>query len=183
MSVANLTNVDCALTIYPNSLVTQNLQLAKLPGAGDVLTSDAFGNASWAPASSSPNSQISFPISSAQILAMPDFAPQVLPAPGAGKAYIVNNVVLNYVFGGIAYTVPPGTNLLLEQGGFNLITPIDAGLLADGANQIQQQSGGILNQASSLVINFPMNVNLSGAVTAGNGNLTLIVNYSILTVQ
>lgn len=117
---------------------------------------------------------------------------QLLPAPGAGKAYTVHGSFAHQRFGTIAFTAG-GTIYLANVAGAGVdlgFWNICPALTVNAASDSYQQSGvpTLLATASNTagVVNQPLFLNCGkGPFATGDGSLTVTVFYSIvdMTIQ
>lgn len=166
-----------------------------------VLTTN--GNAAyptWQPAPGSTVTQVSVPVTLAQIQGCRGTPVQILAAPGAGMIYSLVNVTFQMTVAGVAYSIPGSLNLLGFQWGnstglagwlvcipiqgqsFNAITSAKLGYsLPPTYGRTSGFGGGAdvsvgVNQA----IYMSANNNITGGTGSGNSFVTL--TYSIINV-
>jgi len=132
-------------------------------------------------------------ITSDQIKTMGTSTITLLPAPGVDKYYVVNRVTLEYRFKTIPYVFPVSPTFYLD-GCFD--SYIDKTLLTSSTDNVATISGNLRNTYSvgsgsgstfvktnrdilnsSLIIGTPSGDN----PTLGDGTLTVIIEYKIVT--
>jgi hypothetical protein len=129
------------------------------------------------------NTQISYTLTAAQILAMFATPVTIIPAPGANKAIIVNSIVLQ---------TKPGATNFAAGGAVNLqyhgtaILPHAASVPAATINSATASVNDLPPPAG--VIQPPVNTgvditNATAAFTTGNGTVVVTVAYTILTLS
>lgn len=121
-------------------------------------------------------------ITSAQILAMGSTPIELLPAPGAGKYYDIEEIILEYTYGTTAYgnlpqPMPSMGNFYSEiVVGFLTNTNNDAVIIRDfGRESIGVYQNNIINQSLTLG-----DFNASNP-TLGDGTLRAIITYTTKT--
>jgi hypothetical protein len=131
-------------------------------------------------------------LTSAQLLALSTTPVLLLPAPGAGLYYFVQSYILEYTFGGVAYSSGAHTQDCFINWG---------GQAINSANFIMQMNwaaaGGFIENTSSVFAsgpcgNVPYSVAVANnnslyfgvpnALSLGNGSLKVTVTYSVLPV-
>jgi hypothetical protein len=136
--------------------------------------------------------QVSVTLTSAQLLALSTTPITIVPAPGAGFYIAPSYGYMQYHFGGTAYTSPAvGNDCHLLYGPPPEVNPTNLIMLYDWA----ATASGIIKAAASTTFIFicgeglvPYTTCNNAAVTfsapnalgAGNGTLTITLNYSIL---
>ena len=142
------------------------------------------------PPAPEPPTEVTIPIKSADILNL-GTAFELLEAPGEGSYYIIERVVFEYNYKGIAYVVPTSPTLSLT-GCFNSF--IQAKILTSTTDALCIISGNLTNtitvgsgSGSVKVISTPGPIN-SGLYlqttdrenpTTGNGNLNVKITYRV----
>lgn len=111
---------------------------------------------------SSEYTKIVIPITSEQIRALGTNPVKLLEEPGAGKYYIINQVILEYTFNNVAYIVPSSPTIYLD-GCFD--SYIDISFLTSVTNSVCSISGNLRNTIT---------------VGSGSGSVKIITNKDIL---
>ena len=126
-------------------------------------------------------------LTAAQVLALNATPVQLLPAPGANLAIVLRAVLLELLFNTTAYTNGGGANIQflanatvvsdVTQANFN-------GLITATANSILLVDSPFINTvlAKANLVNQPLNVNLTAALTAGNSPLQISTFFSVVPV-
>lgn len=129
---------------------------------------------------------VSVQLTSAQILALNTTPVQLIPAPGIGSYIVVNRAIFKYYYNSIAYS---GTiNLTIDYANpavINLLTVTTGDFLTGTANGIQIAVPGLAVPSTKLYTtqmdNTPIYLHASANPTNGNGTVTVIVEYEVLT--
>jgi len=145
-----------------------------------------------AAAAANPMKQVSVTLTSAQLLALSTTPTTLVPAPGAGFYIAPSYGYMQYHFGGTAYTSPAvGNDCYLLYGPPPEVNPTNLIMLYDWA----ATASGIIKATASTTFIFicgeglvPYTTCNNAAVTfsapnalgAGNGTLTITLNYSVL---
>ena len=126
-------------------------------------------------------------LTAAQVLALNATPVQLLPAPGANLAIVLRAVLLELLFNTTAYTNGGGANIQflanatvvsdVTQANFN-------GLITANAGSILLVDSPFINTvlAKANLVNQPLNVNLTAALTAGNSPLQISTFFSVVPV-
>lgn len=136
--------------------------------------------------------QVSVTLTSAQLLALSTTPITLVPAPGAGFYIFPTYFTMQYHFGGTAYTSPAvGNDCYFLYGNPPEVNPTNLIMLYDWA----ATASGIIKATASCtfigicgegltpyttVNNAPVIFTAPNALGAGNGTLTITLNYSIL---
>ena len=128
-------------------------------------------------------------LTSAELLAF-DGTNQIdlIRAPGAGRMIIIEDVVVRYEAGDTAYTdnATPA-DLQLRFGATNFqtfdVSGTGAGDLSMNATTDAVRLTRPANSDRIITLNQGINVNLSGAITAGNGTLDVVIRYWVLELD
>lgn len=131
-------------------------------------------NPTWTSIIISPVIRISKIITSQEILSLFTTPVDLAPAPGVGKYIIAQQVFLRYQNGGVSYTQPGNTNIVM--GANNVF---QFGNFLGGASTIRQQPPigvVVLTENTGLQV-----VNTIGNPTNGNGQFEIIIYYQIAT--
>ena len=101
-------------------------------------------------------------VSSAQILAMGTTPIELLAAPGAGKYFDIDKVIIEYLHNGTAYTVPSSPTFYLD-GAFDAY--IDKIILTSASNSVATVNANSRNTIT---------------VGSGSGSVKIVYNRDIL---
>ncbi len=123
-------------------------------------------------------------VSSAQLLAINDAPIEILPAPGAGKFYVVVCVSAKYNFGGSIYSGGSnfefyyGTVQKLNSGGGTFI----GGVVAGADVSIVDFSLPYFGSGGDIAVfeNSPLNLYATTNFTNGNGTLDVQILYYVI---
>jgi len=156
---------------------TAMIAAATLPSSGKVVIQDNRGGSG-----SLVTSTILVP--NANVLTMYTTPYQLLPAPGAGNAYIVNAMTVENVYSTGAFT---GGGAIQASYGTVLTYPATATIAATfltspTANQIISVSGALASNLSSNILNKGIYLSNATAVfAAGAGSLIVKLQYALET--
>ena len=126
--------------------------------------------------------RVSVQVTTAQIRALHTSGSEIelIPAPGAGKVIVVENVIAALKYNSTAYTaVAGGDDFQIEYG---VSTPVAIGTVeTTGFLTLVADSVRLWNRANDVLIpvNTNVEVSLLGAVLTGNSPVTFIVAYRI----
>lgn len=129
----------------------------------------------------------SIQLTSAQILTLFSAPVQLLPAPGAGFAYIPDFVVAELQFlasGGVAYAAGGAVSVTFGSGGPAAhTTPMPAALVTAAQSEFFQSAAAVTTQQlASAIVNQPLFVGAAGAnFTTGNGTLLIKLGYRLMS--
>jgi hypothetical protein len=136
-------------------------------------------------------------LTSAQLLNLQNVAVQLVSAPGlvdkgfgSALALFPTNMVLQYRFGGTAYTVAATSAFQIEYSGqtTNLISAAATGLVDQAVNEVVNIGVPAVsgNLAQTVVANLGLEVKLAGttpSLTLGNGTVALFLQFDIMVLQ
>ncbi len=131
----------------------------------------------------STGNQATVTLTSAQILALHSTPISLIAAPGAGKAILPTKVEAFYDYGAAAYAaVASGDDLLLKYtdgSGTTVITVETTGFIDQTSDQSRfvLNSGALTPTPDAALVAF-----LGGAVTTGDGTVTLRIEYDVVTL-
>lgn len=125
-------------------------------------------------------------LTSNQILNLTVTTPVAINSPGAGNAIIVHKMMMNYIYGGIAYS--NGGDILLGYnpgGGLPFVITAGDSTITGLTNNTYFNLFGLSDiQNSNKAINTSIIItNIGGAYTAGNGTINYAIWYSIVAMQ
>lgn len=133
----------------------------------------------------SPDMQMRYVLTSAQLLALRTTPVSIIPAPGPGKYIQVESMIMRSVFGGTAYTLNAGT-LKMFQGpvaNAKALTADQSALLTAVANSTNLNIAVVPLTALTdpQIINTDIEMGNDGTAnyTLGNGTVIVYVNYEI----
>lgn len=161
------------------------------PIAGQVMTATGPTAATWQTPSIT-FQQVTVTLTSAQLLALSTTPITLVPAPGVGFYVFPTYYTMQYHFGGTAYTSPATTNDCYflygnppEVNPTNLIALYNWAATASGIIKATASCTfiGICGEGLTpytTVGNAPVTFSAPNALGAGNGTLTITLNYSIL---
>lgn len=167
-------------------------QIAALPNVVDGMMAYAtdypglyvHSNGQWG---SSLPSTATVNLTSANITGMYATPVQVLPAPGAGKSYLIFGFGINYTEATAAYTA--GGNVTLQFGNTahaaaGVVTNTIANTVFNSAtNTLAYATGsGVIVTGTQAYVNTAVYIsNASGAFATGAGTAVLVIYYSVIS--
>jgi len=108
----------------------------------------------------------------------------LVPAQGSGTLIVIDQIIINYVFGTTQYS--GGGNLSLTYQNNTGIPATQSAILGNFITDIQSgistfgNGGFALNGADSSILNYPIVLsNATGSFFGGNGTLTYTVHYRV----
>lgn len=129
---------------------------------------------------------ITVSLSSANILGMYATPVTVIPAPGAGKVILIDNVLLSHTHSGITYTGGGTTRLQYTGATDNLLTTGFSSVLNQASDSLEYcvatrntSYGSPTGMAANTAVQI---TNATGAFATGNGTAKLFINYRIVTL-
>lgn len=137
--------------------------------------------------------QASVTLTSAQLLALSTTPVTLIPAPGVGFYLFPQYYVMEYTFGGTAYSSPAHSNACYFTLGPPPVTTSNEIVVYDWASA----TTGIIESAVSCLfyglcgeglvpftigVNAPLVFSAPAALSLGNGTLKITVNYSVVAV-
>jgi hypothetical protein len=128
-------------------------------------------------------------LTSPQLLGMKAAPVQLLPAPGAGKAYCVLATLSNYRFKTTPYTLGAGSDLYIQPiapGSSGLFfVAVNAGFLDQAADTMILGFGEGLAQDLALYEDRPLTITeqAPAAMTLGDGEVTITMYYAIIDLN
>ena len=127
-------------------------------------------------------------ISSAQILAMGSSPIELLPAPGAGKYYSIDKVVLEYTHISSGYTL---ADLLTLSQTSSYLTILSAAIITNSGNRAMVTTKGVgsldlvneaaLSEISDINTAITLGTYGNSNPTLGNGTMRAIITYTVRT--
>jgi hypothetical protein len=126
-------------------------------------------------------------LTSAQLLALHGTPITLVPAPGAGVVIYPTQIVLEYKYGTVAYTIN-GDSIILDYnnaGSALKQTFAETGFFDQTASQIGFLDGVVARAALTVAANQPFTIGASGGsdMTLGNGTLVVYIYYALITLQ
>ena len=126
-------------------------------------------------------------LSSAQLLGMFATPVQIIPAPGAGKVIVIDNVLFSYTHVSIAYLAGGSMKYVYGSNTTNLVNPAVSSNNITQANSNLDYEVGIRNVSytgpGGIAANTAVNItNDTAAFTTGNGTAKVFIKYRIITL-
>lgn len=131
---------------------------------------------SWESIIVSPIIRTSIILTPSEILSLHDTPVEIAPAPGVGKYIVPQQIFIKWAPGGVAYTQPGNTNVVMGTT-TNNIFQFGTFLISATSNKIY-----FPNNSASLVENSALQLfNTSGNPTNGDGSFEVVLYYQIAT--
>lgn len=122
-------------------------------------------------------------ITSPQLLGMFNAPVNILPAPGAGKAIIVTNVIFDYVFNTTAYQAGGTIQLFYGAKTATASSALPAAALTAGAGTVTTGASVTTQRNAADVANAAITLsNNTAAFTTGDGTAKVTVFYTLITL-
>lgn len=126
-------------------------------------------------------------LSSADILALFVTPKELIAAPGAGKVVVIDNVLLSFTYGGVAYTGGGDMRIVYRGNTTNLTATAFQNSTFNQANNNLEYAVALRNVSytgpGGIAANTAIDLyNISAAFTAGNGTAKISINYRIVTL-
>lgn len=132
----------------------------------------------------SPQNPVTFNVTSANILAMNATPVNLIAAPPAGYAIIVNNVLFQMTRTATAYTGGGVVNLVYTGGA---VVPhsgsMPASVVTTGGAGVALNNNGPVSAANGIVVPTAVGIDITNgtaAFTVGTGTLKVYINYSVV---
>jgi hypothetical protein len=123
------------------------------------------------------------PLTAAQLEAMYATPVSILPAPGTGYAIVVEQVTLELIAGGSAFTAGGAISLVYHGGS----TPVHAGsvpaadLTGASGTSLVELGGAVATNGTTIPANTGVDItNATQAFASGNGSVVVLIQYRII---
>lgn len=144
------------------------------PNTGLYSNSGTVQSPTWANIIISPVIRVSRVVTTAEILDLFTTPIELAPAPGASKYIVPSQCFIKYVNGGVGFTQPGNTNIVM---GANNIFQFGTFLFSTSATRIYfPNNSAALTENTSLQL-----LNTIGNPSVGNGSFEVVLYYQIAT--
>lgn len=121
-------------------------------------------------------------LTSVQLLALDATAIQVVAAPGAGYAIVVQSCAYKFTYGTTQYS---GGSVVLKSAGANTSNPflqIASQIIQAAADRSGSLPGNTGTGIHAIYENSALELKANSAISAGDGTLTVWVTYSVIEI-
>jgi len=173
------------LTIQGAPSQTANLLEIYDSNKNGLFAIDAAGNIVTGGAAKAASSKVSFSLSAAQIIAMGTTPITIIPAPGTGKAIVVNSIMVEinttatqFSSGGVVHFYYHGqtAEIMAQTIAATSVTAV-AGQAVFTLAPVQTAAGSVVTKEVGIDI-----TNATAAFAAGTGAAVVTVDYNIVTL-